>query len=223
MPIRINLLAEAQAAEELRRRDPVKRAILAGVLLVALALVWWSSLQLRAIVAKSTLGAVEAEIQSRTNEYHRVMSNQQEVSAAEARLSALQRLSDARFLNGNLLNALQKATVEGVALTRLKVQQSYFLSPGTAPQTNDNRVLPGKPGKVTERIMVTLDARDSGANPGDQVNKFKEAIAQQPYFKAMLDATNGIRLTDLSAPQMGPDQRPYVLFTIECHYPDHTR
>ena len=27
MPIRINLLAEAQAAEEMRRRDPVKRAL----------------------------------------------------------------------------------------------------------------------------------------------------------------------------------------------------
>ena len=28
MPIRLNLLAEAQAAEELRRRDPVKRALM---------------------------------------------------------------------------------------------------------------------------------------------------------------------------------------------------
>jgi len=27
MPIRINLLAEAQAAEDLRRRDPVKRSV----------------------------------------------------------------------------------------------------------------------------------------------------------------------------------------------------
>ena len=27
MPIRLNLLAEAQAAEDLRRRDPVKRAL----------------------------------------------------------------------------------------------------------------------------------------------------------------------------------------------------
>ena len=32
-----------------------------------------------------------------------------------------------------------------------------------------------------------LDARDFSANPGDQVNKFKEAIAKQAYFQAMLD------------------------------------
>ena len=39
MPIRLNLLAEAQALEESRRRDPVKRAVWAGVFLV-LALAW---------------------------------------------------------------------------------------------------------------------------------------------------------------------------------------
>ena len=40
MSIRINLLAEAQIAEDLRRRDPVKRAIFAGAFLVVLALVY---------------------------------------------------------------------------------------------------------------------------------------------------------------------------------------
>ena len=35
MPIRINLLAESLAEEDLRRRDPVKRAIIIGALLVA--------------------------------------------------------------------------------------------------------------------------------------------------------------------------------------------
>jgi len=38
MPIRINLLAESQALEEMRRRDPVKRAIWVGVLVVSLLL-----------------------------------------------------------------------------------------------------------------------------------------------------------------------------------------
>ena len=40
MPIHINLLAEAQAAEELRRHDPVKRAIFIGISLVVVALMW---------------------------------------------------------------------------------------------------------------------------------------------------------------------------------------
>jgi hypothetical protein len=52
MPIRINLLAEAKAAEELRRHDPVKRVIFVGALAVALTLVWSSSLQLETMLAK---------------------------------------------------------------------------------------------------------------------------------------------------------------------------
>ena len=38
MPIRINLLAEAQAAEEMRRKDPVKRAVWIGGFVIFLVL-----------------------------------------------------------------------------------------------------------------------------------------------------------------------------------------
>ena len=55
MPIRINLLAEAKAAEELRRHDPVKRVIFFGAFLVALALVWSSSLQLERMLGKKAV------------------------------------------------------------------------------------------------------------------------------------------------------------------------
>ena len=47
MPLRINLLAEAQAAEELRRRNPVKRALWIGGFIVALILLWSSTLQVQ--------------------------------------------------------------------------------------------------------------------------------------------------------------------------------
>ena len=38
MPIRINLLAEMQALEDQRRRDPVKRVFLTGIVLVSMML-----------------------------------------------------------------------------------------------------------------------------------------------------------------------------------------
>jgi len=72
MPIRVNLLAEAQAAEDLRRRDPVKRAIYIGTFLFVLALAWWSSLQLEAMRAKKDLSLVQTEIRSHTNEFSSV-------------------------------------------------------------------------------------------------------------------------------------------------------
>ena len=46
MPIRINLLAEAQAAAELRRKNPVKRGIWIGSFLVCVVLLWIAKLQL---------------------------------------------------------------------------------------------------------------------------------------------------------------------------------
>ncbi len=223
MPIRINLLAEAQVAEDLRRRDPAKRVVFAGALLVAVTLVWSSSLMLKEMLAKKDLAMVQSEIQTRTNEYDRVLVGTKKIADAQNKVDSLKKLSTARFLQGSLLNALQQVTVAGVQLTRLRVDQSYFSTEGTKSLTNRFGVVAGRPAIVTEKVVVTLDARDSSANPGDQVNKFNDALVQQSYFQAMLDKTNGVRLASLSAPQTGPDGKPYVLFTLECRYPPQSR
>ncbi|HEX3857515.1 MAG TPA: hypothetical protein VHY30_09495 [Verrucomicrobiae bacterium] len=223
MPIHINLLAEAQVAEDLRRRDPVKRAIFAGAFFVALALVWSSSLQLEAMIAKENLAQVQAKIQARTNDWQNVLANQKKVFEARGKLAALQQLSSARFLQGNFMNALQQFSLIGVQLTRVRLDQSYFTAPATPNQTSNGHTILGHPATTTEKIVVSLDARDSSANPGDKVDKFKEILASQDYFKAILSRTNGVQLTSLSAPQNGPDGKQYVLFTLECDLPEITR
>ena len=223
MPIRINLLAEAKAAEELRRHDPVKRVIFVGALAVALTLVWSSSLQLKVMLARGGVADRQTEIAARTNEFQRVLTDQKKTVAAKQKLDALKKMTNSRFLQGNLLNALQQVSVDGVRLTRLKVDQDYFLAAGTPSQTNKNGVILGRPNTVTEKIVVWFDARDSGANPGDQVNKFKEAVADQSYFKATLNKTNGVQLINLSAPQASFDGKPYVLFTLKCNFPEYAR
>jgi hypothetical protein len=223
MPIRLNLLAEAQAAEDLRRRDPIKRVIIGGVLAVALMLAWWSWLQLRVMVANQHLSQVQAEIQSHTNSYQVVLIGQRQITEAKQNLAALQKLTSSRFLQGNLLEALQHATVPGVQLMRLRVDQTYAATEATPAETNDTIIKAGRPGAATESVSVTLDARDFSGSLGDQVNKFKDVISQEPSFQAALDKTNGIRLTNLSPPQIGPDGKPSVLFTLQCTYPDQTR
>ncbi|MGH7993730.1 MAG: hypothetical protein ACREDQ_09455, partial [Limisphaerales bacterium] len=105
----------------------------------------------------------------------------------------------------------------------LRVDQTYAYAEGTKAQTNRFGTVAGRPPIVTEKVLVTLDAKDSGANPGDQVNRFNDALAQQPYFQTMLDKTNGVRLASLSPPQTGPDGKLYVLFTVECRYPPQSR
>jgi hypothetical protein len=223
MPIRINLLAEAKVAEELRRHDPVKRVIFCGAFLVALTFVWSSSLLLEGVLAKKAVTDRRTEIETRTNEYQHMVVSQQKTIEVKNKLEEVQKWTDSRFLQGNLLNALQQAHVDGVRLTRLRVDQKYFYKEGTPPQNTVHGTTPGRPGTVTEKIVVSLEARDSSANPGDQVNKMKDAVANQPYFKAALNKTNGVQLVNLSAPQLSPDGRPYVLFTLECNFPEVTR
>lgn len=225
MPIRLNLLAEAQAAEESRRRDPVKRAIWVAGLLVALMLVWSSSLQLNAMMANKDLGRVEAEMNSHTNEYQKVLNNQKKSAEIKMKLGALHQLATNRFLNGTVLNALQQTTIDDVQIVRIKVTQDYVITEETKPRTNANRVLPGKPATVTEKIVLSLDGNDLSASPGDQINKFREALASNAYFKEVLGRTNEVTLKQQSGPQVSSEGtgKALVLFTLECRYPEKTR
>jgi hypothetical protein len=223
MPIPINLLAEAHAAEELRRRDPVKRAIWVGAGLVIVVLAWSSSLQLKAMIARGEVNHVAAQLATRTNEFQLVLANQRKLTEANRKLSLLQEMATNRTLHGTLLNALQQTTLDDVQLMRLKTDESYFYNEEIKAKTNSiDRVIPGRPASVTERVVVTLEARDSGANPGDQVNKFKQAISQSDYFKPAAGKATEVRLANLSPPQT-IEGKTFVLFTLECKYPEKTR
>jgi len=224
MPIRLNLLAEAQAAEDMRRRDPVKRAVWAGVVIISSMLIWSSSVQFKAMLAGNELSRIETQMTAHTNQYQQVLAHQQKAAEFRQKVAALRKLSAERLLNGTLLNALQQTTVHDVQLVRLRVDQTYNTTEALPQRTNDNRVLPGKPAAATERIVLTLEGDDSSPNPGDQINKLKEAIASNCYFKDVLAKTNSVNLKSLSPPQISPESgKPCVLFSLECRYPERTR
>ena len=225
MPIRLNLLAEAQAAEAARRRDPVKRAIWAAVLIIVVILVWSSSLQLKAILINGDVSSLQSQIKSHTNDYRAVLDDQNKIADIKHKLQELQRLSANRLLQGTLLEALQHSTVDDIQLMRFSVDQTYIRIEGTKSRTNDAKVfIPGKPATQTERILLTLEGADSSANPGDQLNKYKDALASNPYFKQVLVKTNAISLRNLAPPQISPlTGKRSAIFTLECRYPEKTR
>jgi len=225
MPIRLNLLAETQAAEEARRQDPAKHTAWAGISLVCLMVAYAGYLQLRVGLARADLNRVEAQMNVHTDEYHVVLENQRKTAEIKGRLLALQEVATNRFLNGTLLNALQHSTAEDVQLVRFHVEQAYALTPEVKPKTNDNnRIMPGQPAKCAERIKLVFDATDSSANPGDQVNRFKQTVANNRYLQTLLARTNGLTLKNLSAPQIWPSTgKACVLFTLEGNCQEKTR
>lgn len=223
MAIRLNLLAEAQVVEELRRRDPVKRGILAGVVLVAAMLVWGGTLTLKAMIVRSELSRLETSVNTHTNDFQQAHEDEMKIREIDLKLTALHELATNRFLKGSLLNALQRTTVQEVQLTHLKLDQTYALIQETKAKTNGTHITPGKPAKVTEKIVLTLEAKDSSPNPGDGVNKYKRTIAEYPFFRQELGGGNEVRLKDLGAPHVGTDGKPYLSFSLECKFPERER
>jgi hypothetical protein len=224
MPIRLNLLAESQALEEARRKDPVKRAIWIAVILVSGMLLWSGLLQLKSMVASSDLNGVQLQMNTHSNQYKVVLAQLQETAEIQGRLNALHQLTTNRFLNGTMLNALQQATADEVQLIRLHTEQSYTLVEGTKPRTNEDMVIPGKPSTVTEKLVLALEGNDLSSSAGDQVAKFKEIVSHNPYFKEVLDKTNAVSLKSLSAPTVLPGGgKVCVQFALECRYPEKTR
>jgi hypothetical protein len=219
MPIRINLLNEVLAEEDLRRRDPVKRAIFVGIFLSVLTLAWYSSTWLEYKLTQQSLNRVTDEMQSLTNDFNKVQADLKKISDGQRQLDALQQLSTNRFLQGNLMNALQQVYVSGVQLQQVKIEQGYTLVPGTADKTNEWGVVQrGRPFTSAQAVMLSLQARDSSSNPGDQVNPYKDALAKLDYFKSNLNPTNGVKLASLSAPQISASGRSYVIFSLECRF-----
>ena len=225
MPIRINLLAEAQAQEEMRRRDPVKRAIVVGVILVAVMLVLSAYLGFKGAAYKSELASSENLLESNSKAHQQVLNNQKQSADLGAKLTALQNLSTSRFLVANLLNALQQTTMDEIQLTRLRLDQSLTFNGEITANLSAKRA--AKPASVTERTLLLLDVRDSCSKPGDLIPKFQQFITDAPYFAAMLDKNDPQRVHlkegSYGPVQSGPDGRQYQPFTLECRFPEKTR
>jgi hypothetical protein len=224
MPIHINLLAEAQAAEDLRRRDPVKRTLWGAGFLITLVLLWCAWAQVKIMWANSELKKNEARWTSIEKRHIEVTDNLKESAEIERKLNSLNRLSTNRFLYGSTLNALQQVMVNQVQAMRLKIAQIYtYIEPVVAKGSSTKKIA-AKPAETVEKTLITFEARDW--NPAEQnYNKFKETISKFPYFQTNLAKADALRLTSLSKPSFDQADplRPFVMFTLEMHYPEIRR
>ena len=226
MPIRINLLAEAHAAEEQRRKDPVKRALYVGVFFVFVVGLWASTLQLRIMAAKGELNNLAARWRKIEKDYQAAVTSRHAINEAEQKLTALKTMSTNRFLWGNALNGLQQTlnNVDDVRLSHFKGDQTFSMVDEVKPRTNGVQIIPGKPATATERILFTVDAVAGCPNQDPKINKFKEGIGTVPFFKDNLNKNNGVILVRRSAPSPPKTGGGLVVnFTLECNFPEKTR
>jgi len=219
MPIRINFLAEHQAAEAAKRRDPVKRVQMIGVSLVLLLVIWGAYLQVRLMATNSKVDDVESRYKQIEAQHRLVRTNFAIATAAASKLAALQQLATDRFRWAPPLNALQYVAVEDVELSALRGRQSYTLTEATPAVTNKAGTILAKAAASREKVVLSLEARDYSTNPGDHIRLFQDAIADNAYFKANLQKAE---MTGRSPIQNSPT-RTFVTFMLECQYPERDR
>jgi hypothetical protein len=126
MPIRINLLAEQQAAEEARRKDPVKRAIWIGSVLVFATIVWAMMEHLELTQRRSELTNLEAQFKKADDSARRVRDTLAEAGDLEDRIRALEKYSTNRILWASTLDGFQKASMEQIRFKAIETNQRYL-------------------------------------------------------------------------------------------------
>ncbi len=214
---RINLLAERQEEEEMRRRDPVKRSLQVGAALVGLMLLWGLLVLWQIHLAKQELAQVETELVKVRQQAAAVTAMAQKAVAIDRQRLRLNRQAAERFLWTGPLNAMQFAVVDGVEVVRLQLDQTLTAMPAVKPVTNAlERVTPGKPASVVHKVSLLISARDSGEPPAAE--KFIEALATQPYFKERLRAEDPVLLRERLPQQLDPldATNKFIPFSIEC-------
>ena len=225
MPIRLNLLAEARAAEEMKRRDPVKLAAWIAGFVIFLVLLWASTVYFQVIMAGSTLQAQQNRWKGMEKNFVAVTDNTKKLGDLQKKLSSLYRFSTNRFLWGSVLNAFQEATVDKIQVDRFKTTQTYLQFAATVALTIAGKTTPAKPPASVEKISFSIDAKDY-SDPSDRnFNKFKEKLAEAPYLKRFFTKPESIRLANLLPPGVSAleSARSFQSFLIECEFPETKR
>jgi hypothetical protein len=125
MPIRLNLLAEQQEAEEARRRDPVKRSLWIAGLLIGVVIFWSIMLFINNIAARSRLRSQETTFANLQPSFAEATNTLGRLSDIEYKIHALQSYASNRFLWGNALSAAQYSVVDDAQISRISSQQDF--------------------------------------------------------------------------------------------------
>ena len=218
MPIRFNLLAEAQALEETRRKDPVKRAIWIGGFVVFTVLLWSATLQFKIIVARSEVSSTNLKWKDIEKQVTEVNDHRNRTRELESKLSAISQFTTNRVLWARTLDALQQTPVEGVQLVRFRSEQSFQVNEGGKPAAG----AAPKPSTVTEKVVLTLEGKDYSVVPGEQVPRYKQSLVSVPTLASVLQKTNTVQLTSQSAPQSELG-RSFVAFGLQLFFEQKER
>ena len=220
MPIRINLLAEHFYLEEQKRRDPVKRAILACVGMVVLAVAYSVSVFLQAKAKEHFLAAKQADFRTLEGKYKQAKASSQLRSETQLKLDMVEQLAVERFLWAPSLNALQACMIPGIQITKISVDPKSTVVDSIKESTDSRGTKkPGKKGSSSEEVVLNIEGKDFEKAGQENHLKFQRKLADFPFFKTNL-VVDGIRLTKQDPPAIDPEtSNVFAIFSFACTFP----
>jgi hypothetical protein len=220
--IRINLLAEALAEEELRRRDPVKKAYVAAGLLVGFTVGWLLYARDRATKAVDLLAEQELKWTKLRPRCADVTNNRVRTREIESIvLPALERFSTNRFLWSHVLDALQYCMITNIEVTQLLGSHNYTNKSYSVDLLK--RAIPGPPRvtSVTETVTLTLTCNDLAPDAARNHIMFMDNLVSNRYFREHLRTPTPYE-PGVKRPGDPANKTPGV-FTFTCYFTPRTR
>jgi hypothetical protein len=223
MPIRINLLAEEQAAEELRRKNPVKLGIWIGCFCVAVVLLWILKLQLDIQFSQIKYNSLDKSWNADKISYAAVTTNELKTAQLDLKAAALDRLTTNRFLWAPVLNALQQTMVDYVQVIKVTGEQKYVYEDARAVGSGARKI--NLPAQVTEKVTLYIDAKDFSPD-AQSYNKYKESLCNFGFFVTNTGRKDSFILDGtLSTPTADTAEsgKQFVTFRLASHFKEVLR
>lgn len=225
MPIKINLMAEAQVAEDMRRRDPVKRAVWICGFVIILVILWIAKVQMDIVFENARLKDVDGQWNGKKDKYAAVTNNQAKTADINVKLTALENLSTNRFLWGNVLNALQQTVVDQVQVTRVIGSESISQKDGEIVGSGATKKI--IPPAAVEKITLTIDAKDMNPSAQNHAN-YKNKLSNFDFFLKHLGRHDGFVMDGMLSPLTSDpmdSNAVFQSFTLDAHFPEmkHTQ
>jgi hypothetical protein len=221
MPIRINLMAEAQALEEARRRNPVKLGIWIAGFFVAVVMLWIAKLQLDIYFAKNEWGTLNSQWRAAEDKYNNVTNQEARIEGIKEKIAALDHLKTNRFLWGPVLNALQQTVVDQIQVTRVWGAQTFEHE---APRSiGSGASLKTIPGTVNfEKVKLSIAGKDYSPT-AEGYKKYEDTLNHFDFFAKRMNGHDGFTIEGAPSariPESPGSSREYRTFTLTNTFPD---
>ena len=224
MPIRVNLMAEAQALEEARRHNPVKLGIWIAGFFVALVALWSIKVQLDIYFAKNSLATLDTMWKANEASYNNVTNEQVLIATTTAKIAALDHLQTNRFLWGPVLNALQYTVVDQVQVTHIWGLQTIEREPSkTLGAGATQKTFPGTAN--FEKVRLSIAGKDYSPLVSGYKN-YEDALNHFDFFAKIMGGRDGFTIEGAPGPKFADapgSPREFRVFTLTNQLPDIRR